>query len=131
MPPPTALLKRPEIEDVAAAVPLPESTCAPPKRVRTSVKCGIGHDEEFLLDAPALPSEPAPDAGGDDDAMAVDEEGRPRFAPAKQNVRQLLPCLQDIPGSNKYQNLVARVESRKVLVPPHRFRPLQAAWPKM
>lgn len=48
------------------------------------------NDEEFLLDAPnTLPidaNEVVPIEQGSDD-MAIDEEGRPRFAPAKDIVR--------------------------------------------
>lgn len=45
--------------------------------------------------------------------MQVDEEGRPNFPPAK-----------NVPK-------VAIVETRKVLVPPHRMTPLKASWSKM
>lgn len=54
-----------------------------------------------------------PAAGGADTEMHIDEEGRPRFAPTKQT---------DGP---------ARVEIRKVLIPPHRMSPLKASWPKI
>jgi hypothetical protein len=58
----------------------------------------------------------------------MDEEGRPRFAPAKQNVGIMAMVVL---VADRFQDLIARVESRKVLVPPHRVRPLQAAWTKM
>ncbi|KAG9253508.1 uncharacterized protein F5Z01DRAFT_657382 [Emericellopsis atlantica] len=45
-----------------------------------------------------------------DDSMMVDEEGRPRFAAA----RDIDP--------------VTRIETRKVPVPPHRMTPLKHAW---
>lgn len=45
--------------------------------------------------------------------MHIDEEGRPRFAPAK-----------NVTGP-------ARVETRKVPIPPHRMTPLKASWPKI
>lgn len=50
------------------------------------------NDEEFLLDAPdTLPEDGSAFAvveeGSSDDGMAIDEEGRPRFAPAKDIVR--------------------------------------------
>ncbi|PHH92232.1 hypothetical protein CDD83_8343 [Cordyceps sp. RAO-2017] len=77
-------------------------------------------DDEFLLDALDSTSidvqEPAAapqDRDGDDDAMAIDEEGRPRFAPT----RDIDP--------------VTRVETRKVPVPPHRMTPLKQAWPSI
>ncbi|KJZ79075.1 Pre-rRNA-processing protein PNO1 [Hirsutella minnesotensis 3608] len=74
------------------------------------------HDHEFLLDAQdsavVEPQASAPqDQGGDDNSMAIDEEGRPRFAPS----RDIDP--------------VTRVETRKVPVPPHRMTPLKQSWP--
>ncbi|KAK8113986.1 Pre-rRNA-processing protein PNO1 [Apiospora kogelbergensis] len=45
--------------------------------------------------------------------MDVDEEGKPHFAPARDT------------GS------VARIETRKVPIPPHRMSPLKATWPKI
>jgi len=45
--------------------------------------------------------------------MQVDEESRPRFAPAK-----------DV-------GPVARRETRKVAIPPHRMSPLKASWPSI
>jgi len=49
-----------------------------------------GQDDELLLDAPdANPIEVQPVAG-EDTEMTVDEEGRPRFAPAKNIV--WMPC---------------------------------------
>ncbi|KYK53935.1 KH domain containing protein [Drechmeria coniospora] len=78
-----------------------------------------GHecDDEFLLGAKdhmateSLTS--APRELDSDDAMAIDEEGRPRFAPAS-----------DI-------DPVTRVEIRKVPVPPHRMTPLKQSWPSI
>ncbi|GKT89770.1 pre-rRNA-processing protein PNO1 [Colletotrichum tofieldiae] len=57
-----------------------------------------------------LPSVPQ---NGEEGEMVVDEENRPRFAPA----RDIDP--------------VTRIETRKVPVPPHRFTPLKSAWPKI
>ncbi|KAK6587325.1 hypothetical protein PZA11_000615 [Diplocarpon coronariae] len=48
-----------------------------------------------------------------DTEMHIDEEGRPRFAPAT------------------ITDEATRVESRKIPIPPHRFTPLKAVWPKM
>lgn len=45
--------------------------------------------------------------------MQVDEDGRPRFPPAKSI------------------GAVYRAEMRKILVPPHRMTPLKSAWPKV
>lgn len=53
--------------------------------------------------------------GTDDTSMQVDEEGRPRFAPASQ---------ADSPTA-------VRIQSRKVPIPPHRMTPLKTNWPKI
>ena len=45
--------------------------------------------------------------------MQIDEEGRPKFPPAKEVERQ------------------HRSETRKVIIPPHRMTPLKTAWPKI
>jgi RNA-binding protein PNO1 len=99
MPAPTALLRRPEELAEAATIPQPQE------------------EDELVPDAPAaitLESAPAVlDAANEDTEMRIDEEGRPRFAPAKN---------ADGP---------ARVETRKVPIPPHRMTPLKNAWPKI
>lgn len=111
MPAPTALKAAPQ-EEPAANIPLPTDP----------------QDDGDLLDAPAadaatafsLPdsqtADPARGGGDDDDDMQVDhldEEGRPRFAPASKTAE------------------VVRIEHRKVPIPPHRMTPLKAAWPKI
>jgi RNA-binding protein PNO1 len=99
MPAPTALKKADETPLEATTVPSPQENAG---------------DDEFLLDAPDLPSGdgefmgPQDQAG--DEGMAVDEEGRPQFAPA----RDIDP--------------VTRVETRKIPVPPHRMTPLKQSW---
>ncbi|RQM06879.1 hypothetical protein DH86_00000028, partial [Scytalidium sp. 3C] len=101
MPAPTALLRQPEEVAESVAAPVPAEA----------------QDEELLLDAPdAILSEdlviqPLNNEG--DTEMHVDEEGRPKFAPAK------------------ITDGAVRVESRKVPVPPHRMSPLRATWPKL
>ncbi len=75
-------------------------------------------EDELLIEAntaaaaePTLATTtPAPSA---DTEMQIDEEGRPRFAPAK-----------NVDGPH-------RVETRKVPIPPHRMTPLKASWPKI
>ncbi|KAF3924741.1 hypothetical protein AA313_de0208880 [Arthrobotrys entomopaga] len=49
----------------------------------------------------------------EDTEMRIDEEGRPVFRPARQD------------------SSINKTETRKVAVPPHRFSPLKAAWPKI
>lgn len=72
-------------------------------------------DDDLLLDtvnpAPAVPqlSNTQPETTG----MQIDEEGRPRFPPAKNS---------DAPHTT---------ETRKVLIPPHRMTPLKGSWPKI
>jgi RNA-binding protein PNO1 len=106
MPAPTALLRKPEAlaEDqrmAAESVPLPA-------------------DEEStgLIDMGALPTDTPAAAQVDattmnDDVVMTDEDGRPRFPPAKE-----------IP-------VAFRRENRKVPIPPHRMSPLKANWPKI
>ncbi|MCJ1254988.1 pre-rRNA-processing protein pno1 [Lignoscripta atroalba] len=101
MPAPTALLRRPEELTEAQATPLPQE----------------GGDV-LLVDANStLPLEiesttPAPNLT-DDTEMHIDEEGRPKFPPAK-DVEQ-----------------VHTAETRKVPIPPHRMTPLKTSWPKI
>ena len=45
--------------------------------------------------------------------MDVDEDGRPKFAPSKNESR------------------IHSAETRKILIPPHRMTPLKSAWPKI
>lgn len=103
MPAPTALKAAPE--EPAANIPLPADS----------------QDDDVLIDAPDAAPAPA-DAEGEapqqpetemqlDDA--VDEEGRPRFAPSSARAEAV------------------RVEHRKVPIPPHRMTPLKASWPKI
>ncbi|CCF41322.1 hypothetical protein CH063_11637 [Colletotrichum higginsianum] len=75
MPAPTAL------KQAEAAAPPFEATLQEPQQ-----------DEELLLDAPTLPEEmdailPSVPHNGEEGEMVVDEENRPRFAPARDIVR--------------------------------------------
>lgn len=76
-------------------------------------------DDELLIDAnTSAPTESIPAAiisppSAADTEMHIDEEGRPKFAPAK---------VVDGPY---------RVETRKVPIPPHRMTPLKGSWPKI
>ena len=49
----------------------------------------------------------------EDTEMHIDEEGRPKFPPAKDVEQTQL------------------AETRKVLIPPHRMTPLKTSWPKI
>ncbi|EXJ96418.1 pre-rRNA-processing protein PNO1 [Capronia coronata CBS 617.96] len=105
MPAPTAVQRAPEAlaEAVADSVALPPSTS----------------DENLHVDiitAPQ-PSEPeVPVQATEDTDMQIDEEGRPRFAPASSQ--------PDSPST-------IRIQSRKVPIPPHRMSPLKTNWPKI
>lgn len=74
-----------------------------------------GHDDELLVDANAtIPSENVPQpAQSQGTEMEIDEEGPPSFPPAK----------------NLEKNHI--IETRKILIPPHRMTPLKASWPKI
>jgi RNA-binding protein PNO1 len=94
MPAPTAL-KKAESTPLAADVPsaaqgrflLPRFTLTGTIKANSS----IDNDQEFLLDAADVASADAevmvPEAQDEGDNMAIDEEGRPRFAPSRDIVR--------------------------------------------
>lgn len=100
MPAPTAV-KPPEELAEASSVPLPQDES----------------DDEFLLDAPSLPVDTialSTDADGDgDNEMHMDEEGVPKFAPAKQ------------------LTIAQKISTRKIPIPPHRVSPLKKEWMKI
>ncbi|KAG6366704.1 hypothetical protein INS49_000883 [Diaporthe citri] len=100
MPAPTALKAAPE--EPAANIPLPDES----------------QDDDVLLDAAPAPADAEGEAPQQPETEmqlddAVDEEGRPRFAPSSARAEAV------------------RVEHRKVPIPPHRMTPLKASWPKI
>ncbi|KAF3767269.1 Pre-rRNA-processing protein PNO1 [Cryphonectria parasitica EP155] len=100
-------------------MPAPTALKAPPPEATASIPIPTENEDEDLLDAPtdeatfAIPQEPSADEEGMQVDDALDEEGRPRFAPASKAAD------------------VVRIEQRKVPIPPHRMTPLKAAWPKI
>ncbi|KAL8997869.1 MAG: hypothetical protein Q9169_002951 [Polycauliona sp. 2 TL-2023] len=99
MPAPTALLRRPDELAEASAIPLPPDNAA--------------EDDVLVETVAAMPAQAPTLALDQGSAMQVDEEGRPKFPPARP--------LQS----------VHRAETRKVLVPPQRMTPLKSSWSKI
>jgi len=92
MPAPTALLRRPEELADGANVPLSADSVFTTLNFQNSKSnISTGQDDELLLSASdTVPSNlnVIPAAGDADTEMHIDEEGRPRFAPAKNTVRR-------------------------------------------
>jgi RNA-binding protein PNO1 len=105
MPAPTALMRAPEAlaQDEAFDTDVQETTMS--ENVDMDVATTQQHNNE---------TEPIQST---DSAMSIDEEGRPRFAPAST-------AQVDSPDS-------VRIQSRKVPVPPHRMSPLKSQWSKI
>ncbi len=84
-------------------------------KLLTKLTCWSDEDDELLVDATSTAlSEIMPrPMQGEDTEMNIDEEGRPKFAPAKTVKR------------------AHQSEARKVLIPPHRVAPLKSAWRKI
>ncbi|KAI1336872.1 eukaryotic type KH-domain (KH-domain type I) [Xylariaceae sp. FL0016] len=90
---------------------------APPADAPIDIPLPTGDQEPNLLEeVPDLPEEAndvLPAAGQGDQVMDIDEENKPRFAPA-QNA-----------------DVASHIQTRKVPIPPHRFTPLKNNWPKI
>ncbi|KAA8576315.1 hypothetical protein EYC84_006451 [Monilinia fructicola] len=104
MPAPTALLRRPE--------ELAEGTNAPAPNQN--------QDDEFLLDVPEATSaelDTILPPAGDDSEMHIDEEGRPRFAPAK-NIDPVTrpPGPRSIPLLSRHLKLQVRMNIKNKAV---------------
>lgn len=106
-------------------MPAPTALKAAPEEPATNTPLPSTNQDLDILDAPSAAAvlegsatAAAPttaSANGDDMQLddAVDEESRPRFAPAANTTT------------------ATRVEHRKVPIPPHRMTPLKADWPKI
>ncbi|KAL6868930.1 pre-rRNA-processing protein pno1 [Amphichorda felina] len=101
MPAPTALKR---VDDA----PLPADVDVPMPEDNAGVEAEfvLGQSDEQPVDMDAV-LQPVKE---NEDAMAIDEEGRPQFAPS----RDIDP--------------VTRIETRKIPVPPHRMTPLKQSW---
>ncbi|KAH0613166.1 uncharacterized protein H6S33_009546 [Morchella sextelata] len=101
MPAPTALVKAPE-----SITPAVEQSTMEVVDDEVLIDASASTAPAFSIVVPLLKE-------ADDTEMHIDEEGRPKFAPAKaKKIRQ-------------------KSESRKVGIPPHRMAPLKSAWPKI
>lgn len=110
MPAPTALKtpaadEAPPVMDVDAAPP-PADGGAQEEEEEEFMLGTAEHDILVAAETIAVPAEQGAE-------MAIDEESRPRFAPARD------------------AEPLARRETRKVPVPPHRMTPLKANWPQI
>ncbi|ORY65796.1 uncharacterized protein BCR38DRAFT_339071 [Pseudomassariella vexata] len=102
MPAPTALKK--PLEDAAPFnIPLPQGDNDEDVLLNTADLNAMNVTESDILQPVAAP----------ESQMDVDEEDRPSFAPAKDVEK------------------IARIERRKIPIPPNRMSPLKAHWPKI
>lgn len=100
-------------------MPAPTALKAAPQEPATSTTPLSSTSQDLDLDLVDAPDAPIITTTTTTDDMplddAVDEESRPRFAPAAASST----------------TTATRVEHRKVPIPPHRMTPLKADWPKI
>lgn len=101
MPAPTALQRAPEALAENQEIAMTEA----PTEEDTGVLLNPTASEESAAPPVQEPTNELPTS------MQIDEEGRPKFAPARDTAL----------GPSK-------VETRKIAVPPHRFSPLKNNW---
>ncbi|KIW26324.1 pre-rRNA-processing protein PNO1 [Cladophialophora immunda] len=110
MPAPTALQRAPPETIAESADQQPHDIPLPPDSNEENIEVDI-------ITAPQPESAVTQALEETDTAMQIDEEGRPRFAPASQSGSETTAAL--------------RIQSRKVPVPPHRMSPLKQSWGKI
>lgn len=119
MPAPTALRREEDAPPVDMPLAEPE----------------IAGDEDILLDpSAAFPEEAmAVDAEPEESEDVIDEEGRPKFAPAQDIVRYPTHTRHKsrITSDKLPQSAAARIQNRQVRIPPHRMTPLKSQWPRI
>jgi RNA-binding protein PNO1 len=123
MPAPTALQRAPEqlaVEETVHDAPqcTDDNRSSGPRTLADfSSAAAVDHDDDFIISTSAAPQDSttsdAPAVQPSDTDMQIDSDSRPIFNP--ETVIQQRH----------------RSETRKVLVPPHRFTPLKTAWPKI
>ncbi|QKX62620.1 uncharacterized protein TRUGW13939_09781 [Talaromyces rugulosus] len=96
-------------------MPAPTALKEPQTAVEAPLAMPTDNDFDEVLIDPAANASALESVQEDksEDAMHIDEEGRPVFTPAN-----------DTPGAY-------RIESRKVPIPPNRMSPLKTFWPKI
>ncbi|KIW94416.1 pre-rRNA-processing protein PNO1 [Cladophialophora bantiana CBS 173.52] len=110
MPAPTAP-QRAAPEAIVESEPHPHNILFPPVINEENIEVDI-------ITAPQPESLPQQTQEETDTAMQIDEEGRPRFAPASSS-------------QTPSETTALRIQSRKVPVPPHRMSPLKQSWSKI
>ncbi|KAK3399866.1 hypothetical protein B0T20DRAFT_171380 [Sordaria brevicollis] len=99
-------------------MPAPTALRQPVEAPTAQIPIQTEQEDELILDVNEAatitdPAAAAPPSNDNDVQMAVDEEGRPRFAPG-----------QDV-------QIIRRAETRKIGIPPNRMSALKANWTKI
>jgi RNA-binding protein PNO1 len=104
MPAPTALQRKPE--------PLGDTT---PTEIPLPINSDDDLSEPQIITLPEATPLTSLQPQSEDSEMQIDSESRPLFPPS----------------STTPSTLIAKVQTRKIPIPPHRMTPLRASWPKI